>query len=88
MNQSEYIIGILNNINIHTVLLELMDWDEQAVESLLILVSNTINNKNTVSLINDISLSMKQNGYDDIVVNFICEYLNSIVIKKEISYDC
>lgn len=88
MNQSEYIVGILNNINIHTGLLELMDWDEQAVESLLILVSDTVNNKNTISLISDISFSMKQNGYDDIVVNFICEYLNSIVIKKEISYDC
>jgi len=88
VSQLGYIAGILNEINIHTELLELMDWDESKVDDLFLLISQIINNKNTISLIHDVSYTLKQNGYSDIVVKFISEYLNNIVIEKEINYDC
>lgn len=88
MNQSSYITGIITGIGVHTELLELLDWDEFELDNLLNMVSQTINDKNTVSLISSVSDKLRQNGYSDTVVNFICEYLNGIVLKKEISYDC
>jgi hypothetical protein len=88
VNQSSYITGIITGIGVHTELLELLDWDEFELDNLLNMVSQTINDKNTVSLISSVSDKLRQNGYSDIVVNFICEYLNGIVLKKEISYDC
>lgn len=88
MNQSSYITGIITGIGVHTELLELLDWDELELDNLLNTVSQTINDKNTVSLIQSVSDKLRQNGYSDIVVNFICEYLNGIVIEKETSYDC
>lgn len=88
MNQSGYITGIITGIGAHTELLELLDWDELELDSLLNTVSQTINDKNTVSLIQCVSDKLRQNGYSDIVVSFICDHLNSIVLKKEVSYDC
>jgi hypothetical protein len=88
VNQSSYITGIITGIGVHTELLELLDWDELELDNLLNTVSQTINDKNTVSLIQSVSDKLRQNGYSDIVVNFICEYLNGIVIEKETSYDC
>ena len=88
MNQSSYITGIITGIGAHTELLELLDWDELELDSLLNTVSQTINDKNTVSLIQSVSDKLRQNGYSDIVVRFICDHLNSIVLKKEVSYDC
>jgi len=88
VNQSSYITGVIAGIGVHTELLELLDWDEFELDSLLNMVSQTINDKNTMSLISSVSDKLRQNGYSDIVVNFICEYLNGIVLKKEISYDC
>jgi hypothetical protein len=88
VNQSSYITGIITGIGVHTELLELLDWDELELDNLLNTVSQTINDKNTVSLIQSVSDKLRQNGYSDTVVNFICEYLKGIVIKKETSYDC
>ena len=88
MNQSSYITGIITGIGVHTELLELLDWDELELDNLLNTVSQTINDKNTVSLIQSVSDKLRQNGYSDTVVNFICEYLNGIAIEKETSYDC
>jgi len=75
VNQSSYITGIITGIGVHTELLELLDWDELELDNLLNTVSQTINDKNTVSLIQSVSDKLRQNGYSDIVVNFICEYL-------------
>lgn len=88
MNQSSYITGIIKGIGVHTELLELLEWDELELDNLLSTVSQTINNKNTVSLVQEVSDKLRQVGYSDIVVKFICEYLNGIVLEKEISYDC
>lgn len=88
MNQLGYIAGILSEINVHTELLELLDWDESKVNDLFLLISQTINNKNTISLIQDVSIVLEAHGYSDIVVKFICEYLNNMVIKEETNYDC
>lgn len=88
MNQSSYITGVIKGIGVHTELLELLDWDELELDNLLNTVSQTINDKNTVSLIQTVSDKLRQNGYSDTVVKFICEYLNSIVLEKETSYDC
>ncbi len=88
MNQSSYITGVIKGIGVHTELLELLDWDELELDILLNTVSQTINDKNTVSLIQTVSDKLRQNGYSDTVVKFICEYLNSIVLEKETSYDC
>lgn len=88
MNQSSYITGIIKGIGVHTELLELLEWDELELDNLLSTVSQTINDKNTVSLIQEVSDNLRQNGYSDIVVKFICEYLDGIVLEKEISYDC
>jgi hypothetical protein len=88
VNQSSYITGIITGIGAHTELLEMLNWDELELDSLLNTVSQTINDKNTVSLIQTVSDKLRQNGYSDIVVNFICEYLNGIMIEKDVSYDC
>jgi hypothetical protein len=88
VNQSSYITGVIKGIGVHTELLELLDWDELELDNLLNTVSQTINDKNTVSLIQTVSDKLRQNGYSDTVVKFICEYLNSIVLEKETSYDC
>jgi hypothetical protein len=88
VNQSSYITGILKGIGVHTELLELLDWDELELDNLLNMVSQTINDKNTLSLIQTVSGKLRQNGYSDIVVKFICEYLNGIMLEKDVSYDC
>ena len=88
MNQSSYITGIIAGIGVRTELLELLEWDELELDNLLIMVSQTINDKKTTSLTHSVSKKLKQNGYSDVVVNFICEYLNGIVVKKEVCYDC
>ena len=88
MNQSSYITGIIAGIGAHTELLELLEWDELELDNLLIMVSQTINDKKTTSLIHSVSQKLIQNGYSDVVVNFICEYLNGIVVKEEVHYDC
>ena len=88
MNQSSYITGIIKGIGVHTELLELLEWDELELDNLLSTVSQTINDKNTVSLIQSVSDKLRQKGYSGIVVKFVCEYLESIKIKKEVQYDC
>jgi len=88
VNQSSYIVEIIAGIGAHTELLEMLDWDELEVDNLLNMVSQTINNNKTTSLTNSVSEKLRQNGYSDVVVNFICEYLNGIVVKKETCYDC
>jgi hypothetical protein len=88
VNQSSYITGIITGIGVHTELLELLDWDELELDNLLNTVSQTINDKNTVSLIQSVSDKLRQCGYSDIVVSFICKYLNGIVLEKDVSYDC
>tara|TARA_R110001599_G_scaffold21341_5_gene80104 strand:+ start:8077 stop:8343 length:267 start_codon:yes stop_codon:yes gene_type:complete len=88
VNQSSYITGIITGIIVHTELLELLDWDELELDNLLNTVSQIINDKNTVSLIQSVSDKLRQIGYSDTVVCFMCDHLNSMSLEKEISYDC
>lgn len=88
MGQVDYIVGIIKGISVQTELLELLDWDELELERLLALISRTVNNKKTTSLIQDVSKELERNGYSDVVVKFISEYLCGIMPKKEVSYDC
>lgn len=88
MNQSSYITEIITGIIVHTELLELLDWDELELDNLLNTVSQIINDKNTVSLIQSVSDKLRQDGYSDTVVCFMCDHLNSMTLEKEVSYDC
>jgi hypothetical protein len=88
VNQSSYITEIITGIIVHTELLELLDWDELELDNLLNTVSQIINDKNTVSLIQSVSDKLRQDGYSDTVVCFMCDHLNSMTLEKEVSYDC
>lgn len=88
MNQSSYITGTIKGIAVHTELLELLEWDELELDNLLNTISQTINDKNTISLIQSVSDKLRQCEYSDIVVKFICDHLNSIMSERETSYDC
>ena len=89
MNQLHYISGILRNINAQTELLEMLDWEEQSVVELLSLVSQTINETDTSSLVLAVSNKLIQAGYSDDVVNFINKYIiNTTASEKEQEYDC
>jgi hypothetical protein len=89
VNQLHYISGILRNINAQTELLEMLDWEEQSVVELLSLVSQTINETDTSSLVLAVSNKLIQAGYSDDVVNFINKYIINITVsEKEQEYDC
>jgi hypothetical protein len=89
VNQLHYISGILRNINAQTELLEMLDWEEQSVVELLSLVSQTINETDTSSLVLAVSNKLIQAGYSDDVVNFINKYIiNTTASEKEQEYDC
>lgn len=62
MGQVDYIVGIIKGISVQTELLELLDWDELELERLLALISRTVNNKKTTSLIQDVSKELERNG--------------------------
>lgn len=87
MNQLIKIVNSINQIGVQTELLEMLDWDENRVDELLIIVSKTVNNS-TISLVRDVSRELRLNGYSDIVVEFIDRHIQDIISQKEISYDC
>jgi len=89
VNQLHYISGIFRNINAQTELLEMLDWEEKSVVELLNLVSQTINETDTSSLILSVSNKLTQAGYSDDVVNFINKYITNITVsEREKEYDC
>ena len=87
LNQLIKIVNSINQIGVQTELLEMLDWDENRVDELLIIVSKTVNNS-TISLVRDVSRELRLNGYSDIVVEFIDRHIQDIISQKEISYDC
>jgi len=87
VNQLIKIVNSINQIGVQTELLEMLDWDENRVDELLIIVSKTVNNS-TISLVRDVSRELRLNGYSDIVVEFIDRHIQDIISQKEISYDC
>jgi len=67
----------------------MLDWEEQSVVELLSLVSQTINETDTSSLVLAVSNKLIQAGYSDDVVNFINKYIiNTTASEKEQEYDC
>ena len=89
MNQLHYISGIFRDINSQTELLEMLDWEEKSVAELLKLVSQTINETDTSSLILTVSNKLTKEGYSDDVVRFISEYITNITLyETEKTNDC
>jgi len=67
----------------------MLDWEEKSVVELLNLVSQTINETDTSSLILSVSNKLTQAGYSDDVVNFINKYITNITVsEREKEYDC
>jgi hypothetical protein len=89
VNQLYYISEILRNINAQTALLEMLDWEEENVVELLNIVSQTINETKSSSLILAVTNTLIQKGYSDDVVSYICEYITNITLsEKEQEHDC
>jgi hypothetical protein len=89
VNQLHYISGIFRDINSQTELLEMLDWEEKSVAELLKLVSQTINETDTSSLILTVSNKLTKEGYSDDVVRFISEYITNITLyETEKTNDC